>query len=161
MSILITEEEFERALEDGLKHFPGISLKPEQTNCLKSLVVDRQDVLGVLPTGYGKSLIYQLLPKVFSSFWKEKFLEDKTFQIIVVSPLELIRKQQVAKLNNQGFKSVTLESCDNTSDVEEAEIVFGSAEHWLSDKWKTELKSGSLRNALVLVVDEAHTVETW
>ena len=54
-------EEFKKALEGALKFFPGIQIKPEQELCLESLVVKRKDVLGVLPTGYGKSLIYQLL----------------------------------------------------------------------------------------------------
>jgi superfamily II DNA helicase RecQ len=51
------------------------------------------DVLGILPTGFGKILIYQLLPKVFASYWFAKTGEKKTCNVIVVSPLELIRKQ--------------------------------------------------------------------
>ena len=161
MSLEISEEEFETALEKALEYFPSITLKTEQRNCLQSLIVSRKDVLGVLPTGYGKSLIYQLIPKIYSCFWKEKFMEDKTFQVIVVSPLELIRTQQVSKLNDLGIKSVALETCESGSDANEVEIVFGSAEQWLSQRWKQEIKSGSLKNASVLVVDEAHTVETW
>ena len=34
-------------------------LKPEQESAVKALLADR-DVLAVLPTGYGKSLIYQM-----------------------------------------------------------------------------------------------------
>ena len=41
------------------------------------------------------------------------------------------------------------------------EIIFGSAEQWLSDKWRSELARGRLKDADILVVDEAHTVETW
>ena len=83
------------------------------------------------------------------------------FPIIVVSPLELIRTQQVARLTANGINSVSLECCE-ISDIEEKEIVFGSTEHWLSEKWRNELRSdGSLKEAQVLVVDEVHTVETW
>ena len=50
--------------------------------------------------GYGKSLIYQLLPKVLSSHWYRKTGEVKAMKIIVVSPLEtLIRKQQCERLS--------------------------------------------------------------
>ncbi|CAB1415775.1 unnamed protein product [Pleuronectes platessa] len=38
-------------------------LKEEQRNAIKALV-DRKDVFAVLPTGFGKSLIYQLAPMV-------------------------------------------------------------------------------------------------
>ena len=38
-------------------------LKEEQRNAIKAFV-DRKDVFAVLPTGFGKSLIYQLAPMV-------------------------------------------------------------------------------------------------
>ena len=38
----------------------------------------------------------------------------------------------------------------------QAEVAFGSAKQWLSQV----LKSGTLKDASVLVIDEAHTVET-
>lgn len=40
-------------------------------------------------------------------------------------------------------------------------IVFGSAEQWLTDRWKKALQFGTLHCIDVLVVDEVHTVETW
>ena len=61
-------------------------------------------------------------PKIFSQFWKEKTGETKMFPIIVVSPLELIRTQQVARLTANGINSVSLECCE-ISDIEEKEIV--------------------------------------
>ena len=42
----------------------SIALKKEQVECVLS-IVERRDVLAVLPTGYGKSLIFQLLPDIF------------------------------------------------------------------------------------------------
>ena len=38
-------------------------LKEEQRNAIKAFV-DRKDVFAILPTGFGKSLIYQLAPMV-------------------------------------------------------------------------------------------------
>ncbi|KAM7435795.1 3 flap structured DNA binding [Porites harrisoni] len=153
-------EEFKKALEGALKFFPGIKIKPEQELCLESLVVKRKDVLGVLATGYGKSLIYQLLPKLMSEYW---FLETgikKTISVLVVSPLELIRRQQVERLNVSGLKATLLEDL-RCEDLKEIEIVFGSAEQWLSEKWRSSLKSGNFKGAEFLVVDEVDTVETW
>ncbi len=41
--------------------YSNIILKPRQVICLEKLFFG-SDVLAVLPTGYGKSLIYQILP---------------------------------------------------------------------------------------------------
>ena len=41
-----------------IQHFSDIALKEKQYEVLKLLVVEEKDVLAVLPTGYGKSLIY-------------------------------------------------------------------------------------------------------
>ena len=47
-----------------IQNFSDITLKEKQYKVLKLLVVEEKDVLTVLPTGYGKSLIYYLLPPV-------------------------------------------------------------------------------------------------
>ena len=47
-----------------IQNFSDITLKEKQYEVLKLLVVEEKDVLTVLPTGYGKSLIYYLLPPV-------------------------------------------------------------------------------------------------
>lgn len=46
----MTQEEFNKALKGALKFYPGIGLKDEQRQCSESLVINRKDVLGVLPT---------------------------------------------------------------------------------------------------------------
>ena len=40
-------------------------IKPKQKDALQKFVLDSQDCLIVLPTAYGKLLIYQLLPSLF------------------------------------------------------------------------------------------------
>ena len=65
---------FHEALNFGLKilGLGNISLKEKQYEVLKLLVVEKKDVLAVLPTGYGKSLIYQLLPPVLNNESRRK-----------------------------------------------------------------------------------------
>ena len=62
----MAHDHFKVALEAALKFFPNIKLKEEQEVCIRSIVLDKMDVLAVLPTGYGKSIINQILPKVIS-----------------------------------------------------------------------------------------------
>jgi len=55
-------------------------LKPEQRNAVEYLF-NHNDVVAVLPTGYGKSLIFQLFAVATSIDWKE----PQT--VLVVCPL--------------------------------------------------------------------------
>ena len=48
---------------------PDLKLKTKQLEALRAVVQQKRDVLAVLPTGYGKSLIYQLLPSMFNFLW--------------------------------------------------------------------------------------------
>ncbi|XP_068671112.1 ATP-dependent DNA helicase RecQ-like [Montipora foliosa] len=90
--------DFESSLADALKLFGIQTLKNEQRECLQKLVVEKRDVLAALPTGYGKSIIYQLTLRVF----------DKKSTVLVVSPLESIRDQQIRKLEKVGMHAVDL-----------------------------------------------------
>lgn len=159
-----SEDEFSSALAEALTSFKYDSLKAEQIECLRRVICLREDVSGVLPTGFGKSLIYQLIPKVLERLRNGS--DDTTSIICVVSPLEYIRKQQVANITklNCGLRAAAIgEDDDSDKEMEwgSFNIVFGSAEQWLTDRWKKALQFGSLHCIDVLVVDEVHTVETW
>ena len=55
-----------------------------------------KDCLCVLPTGYGKSLIYQLVPFVFDELQSEGKCSSC---VIDVSPLNAIMEDQICKLS--------------------------------------------------------------
>ena len=61
---------FHSGLEDALERLgkKNLKLKECQYEAVKAVVVDRKDTICILPTGYGKSLIYQLLPFVFDAY---------------------------------------------------------------------------------------------
>mgnify|MGYP002804196106 FL=1 len=162
-SCFMAYNQFKVAFEAALKLFTNINLKEEQEICIRSLVLDRVDVLAVLPTGYGKSIIYQILAKVISGLRYNQIGERRTETILVVSPLKQIRKQQVERLNARGIKSASLEDVHASDDtiLSEYEILFGSAEQWLSDIWLKNLECGYLNKSEVLVVDDIHTIQTW
>ena len=50
---------------------PTVSLKPEQLGCLKAILFG-VDCAAILPTGYGKSWIMQLLPLLFDFLWLQR-----------------------------------------------------------------------------------------
>jgi len=57
-NVQFTDVEFEAALSNSLQHFHHISgLKHEQKLCLET-AAQKRDVFGILPTGFGKSLIF-------------------------------------------------------------------------------------------------------
>ena len=57
------ESEFSSTLNASPESFVHKALKDEQIECIHRIVCHRRDVLAVLPTGLGKSAIYQLISK--------------------------------------------------------------------------------------------------
>ena len=53
---------FHKAIEFSLKKLgkPKLELKREQYDAIRAISFERKDALAVLPTGFGKSLIYQV-----------------------------------------------------------------------------------------------------
>ena len=62
---------------------------------LSTVASREKDCLCVLPTVYGKSLIYKLLPFVFDELQSEGKCSSC---VIVVSPLNAIMEDQICKL---------------------------------------------------------------
>ena len=83
-----------------------------------------------------------------------------------VSPLDYIRKQQVSFIEkiDCGICAAAIgEWIQGDSEIENGkfDFMFGSAEQWLSDRWRKALQFGALHQTKVLVGDEVHTVATW
>ena len=83
-------------------------LKPKQEICL-------EDVICILPTGYGKSLIFHLTPMLMfakdyikrtdsPSSWKS-CTEDVLTIVIVVSPLNSLIQDQISRLKSCGIRA--------------------------------------------------------
>ncbi len=72
-------------LRSVVENIPGIcQLKPEQEECLVH-ILNGGDFVSLLPTDFGKSLIYQLLPIVSEKLWRPK--SGKVIIVIVLHSL--------------------------------------------------------------------------
>ena len=98
-----TDDEFEAALSNSMQHFRHIyGMKREQKLCLET-VAQKRDIVGILPTGFGRSLIFQLLPRLPKDLWKL----DRAC-VLVVTPLVSIMKDQVDELIRLGLRAFTI-----------------------------------------------------
>lgn len=132
------------------------AVKEKQKKCIE-LLLKRKDVLGLLPTGFGKSLIYQLFPSVF------KTMNCKGAHVLIVSALKAISNEQMEELNDLGIPEVGISEQEDLKILRgEYSLVFGSAEMLLKKEWLEKFKKSKLMGTVeLLVVDEAHVSQTW
>ena len=117
-------------------------LKPKQVLCLESLYL-RKDLMCVLPTGYGKSLIFHLLPNMllFAKYnlgsddfqiWRRAWRSSKEISaaainsiIVVVSPLNSLMNDQIARLReSSGIQASVVDVKELTPDEDDDDDVF-------------------------------------
>lgn len=129
-------------------------LKDKQEEIIKN-ILDGKDVIGILATGYGKSICYQL-----------PFLITKK-TVIVISPLLSLMEDQLNKLKKLNISVYCLNSNNfnknNDKDkilAGECGIVYMSPEYFF--KCENFVKSLSKNNLLSLIaIDESHCISTW
>ena len=143
-----------RALEALNRYFGYDSFRPGQSGIV-SAILTGHDVLGVMPTGAGKSICYQIPAAILPGV------------AIVISPLISLMRDQVDALNDVGLPAVFI---NTTQTPDEQDLVFAQA---LSGQIKLlyvapeRLETERFRNFAVRVpislvaVDEAHCVSQW
>ena len=109
-------------------------LKPKQVLCLESAYLEK-DLIGVLPTGYGKSPIFHLLPMLLVaklklhgnllSQWRSKGFCLATVDsiVIVVSPLNLLMSDQISRLGLSGIRAsaINIKQTSSITTIDEHE----------------------------------------
>ena len=133
----------------------GFQFKQGQQEALEHFVSGR-DVFASLPTGYGKSAIYQAAP-----FCADVLFSRGNSIAIVISPLISLMKDQLNSLELKGIPSVYLgDDEDHDGNVTTAKIVLASPETMLGGKGRRLLLQN--RNRICgLFVDESHCVAMW
>ena len=83
----------------------NITLKQKQEEIRKIIALTQKDGLAVLPNGYGKSFIYQIMPPLMDYKDSDQRPTQKKSIVLVVSPLNALIRDQVTKLKQSGLKA--------------------------------------------------------
>ena len=163
--------------------YTSIILKPKQVLCLEAAFLGK-DLLAVLPTGYGKSLVFHLLSSLLAEKKRRSGVLEKTV-VIVIFPLNSLiplnsLHNQLKKINRLSHRAAVLsvqgqelgqnnvgeQSFDYTNINEsrlknaDYEYIFTHPETCLSTKYGASLFQTSVYKYSVaaIVVDEAHCI---
>jgi ATP-dependent DNA helicase RecQ len=136
------------------QHFGWSALREGQLDAMRA-ILKRRDVMAILPTGAGKSAIYQV---------PATLLPGPT---LVISPLLALQHDQRAGLSDKGLGAVRVSSAETPNQQKaalaavrtgQARFLFITPEQLAAPERLAEVKA--LRPALV-AIDEAHCVSSW
>ena len=136
------------------KYYGYTSFRKGQENIITS-IINKEDVLAIMPTGGGKSICYQV-PSLC--------LDGIT---IVISPLISLMKDQVDTLKTMGIKAGFINSSLSNSeystileDIEndECKIIYIAPERLDSMEFVNIVRG---KNISQVAIDEAHCVSQW
>lgn len=140
---------------DVLKKYWGYdSFRPLQREIIDS-VLEGHDTLGLLPTGGGKSITFQVPALILPGI------------TVVVTPLISLMKDQVDNLRDRGVRAVCFHSGLSRRETElgltrcrlgKAKLMYVSPERLRNDNFIAELRAMKVS---LIVVDEAHCISQW
>ena len=141
--------------EEVLKKYFGYDSFRAGQETLVNGILSGRDTLGIMPTGAGKSLCYQIPALLMSGI------------TLVVSPLISLMKDQVTALNQAGIHAAYLNSSLTPGQYQTAlrnlvqgryKIVYVAPERLLTDSF---LWAASQIEISMVSVDEAHCISQW
>jgi ATP-dependent DNA helicase RecQ len=142
-------------LNETLEKYWGYkSFRPLQEDIIRSVLAGN-DTLGLMPTGGGKSLTFQVPTMTLEGL------------CIVVTPLIALMKDQVDNLRSRGIKATTVYSGMTGDEINkhldnciygDYKFLYISPERIHTELFKRKL---SAMNVCMLVVDESHCISQW
>ena len=142
-------------LQETLEKYWGYtSFRPLQEDIIRS-VLNGNDTLGLMPTGGGKSITFQVPTMIMEGI------------CIVVTPLIALMKDQVDNLRQRNIKATTVYSGMSADEITKHldNCIYGDYKFlYISpERLHTELfkKKLPLMNVCLLVVDESHCISQW
>lgn len=135
-------------MEEHLKTTYGFNSFRKYQKEIISDLLNNEDVLAILPTGGGKSLLYQ-----YPATYKNKIT-------IVISPLISLMNDQRENLTSKNIKAMCLNSevsVDYTI-IKKQEIIYTTPEYIISNiEYFEDIKD----NICLFAIDEAHCISQW
>lgn len=138
-----------------LKNYFGYPTFREGQETLIDSMLSGRDVLGIMPTGAGKSICYQVPALLFPGI------------TLVISPLISLMKDQVQTLNQAGIHAAYINSSLSESQISKALWLAAKGQYKIIYVAPERLETSEfLRFALqaqisMLTVDEAHCISQW
>ncbi len=142
--------------ENILKEFWGYTQFREPQGAIINNVLEKKDVLALLPTGLGKSVCFQV-----------PTLMQETGICLVISPLIALMQDQVENLQKRGIKAVALTGLLSKDEIIRLfdNLQFGgirflyiSPERLQSNFIQEKVKQLPLS---LIAIDEAHCISEW
>ncbi len=138
-----------------LKKYFGYDSFREGQEFIIDNILNKKDVVAVMPTGAGKSVCFQVPAILFSGI------------TIVVSPLISLMKDQVFGLNQMGIKSAFINSSLSQNQINKAlenaksgvyKIIYVAPERLFTDNFMDFALNTEIS---MVTVDEAHCISQW
>jgi RecQ family ATP-dependent DNA helicase len=139
------------------ENFGYDKLKNKQAEIIYNVIEKKRDVCGILTTGFGKSICYQLP------------LLIKKKSVLVVSPLIALMEDQKNSLEKKKIPVCCFNGNNWNKDKDKREILAGNhkiiyttPEYLVTDSAQSFLKKLVEKDGLVLfAIDESHCISTW
>ena len=140
---------------DVLKQYFGYETFRDGQYELISGILANRDVLGVMPTGAGKSVCFQVPALMMGGL------------TIIISPLISLMKDQVNALTQAGISAAYINSSLTEAQISAAlenacsgryKLIYVAPERLLSDDFLRFAKSADIS---LLTIDEAHCISQW
>ena len=156
---MATDKAIEKALKSACLEV-SVELKDHQRSSIEA-VLKRKDVFVTLPTGYGKSMIFHLLPLCS----RHLGLSESPL-IIVVAPLLSLMEDQIGRINETPGLGRAIQltgGLPEKGELDKASFIFTSPEALLSQNEcrKLFMKDEFVARIIAVVVDEAHCIAKW